>query len=62
MITFLLMFFNWGFEARKWQLALRSAQLLPAQPPVERVRVGVEGGRERVEEVGLRHAAQLTIA
>ena len=33
-----------------------------AQVPVERVRVGVEGGRERVEEVGLRHATQLTIA
>jgi hypothetical protein len=33
-----------------------------AQASVERVRVGVEGGRERVEEVGLRHAAQLTIA
>ncbi len=33
-----------------------------AQVPVERVGVGVEGGRERVEEVGLRHVTQLTIA
>lgn len=33
-----------------------------SQVPVERVGVGVEGGRERVEEVELGHAPQLTIA
>jgi hypothetical protein len=33
-----------------------------AQVAVERVGIGVERGRERVEEVGVRHAAQLTIA
>ena len=33
-----------------------------AQVPVERVGVGVEFGREGVEELGLRHGTQLTIA
>jgi hypothetical protein len=33
-----------------------------AQAPIERVGIGVELGRERIEELGLRHGAQLTIA
>jgi hypothetical protein len=28
-LVFLLMFLNWGFEARKWQLALRNLEAIP---------------------------------